>query len=116
MQQTPIFLALFLSSVSCTVVLTMMMKFVFLAILASLSSAYVVKPLAVRQPTQLHETFGLGIGEDSYENTPDQLKGEAEYKQWVNKIEGNSFLNRKVRSKFIGYFCLPTADLFSLLC
>lgn len=96
-------------------VLTMMMKFVILAILASLSSAYVVKPLAVRRTTQLHETFDLGIGEDSYENTPDQLKGEAEYKQWVNKIEDNSFLNRKVRPKFVAKFCLSTADLNSPL-
>jgi hypothetical protein len=47
--------------------------------------------------TQLQESF-LGIGTDTYSSQPDPLKGEAEYKQWINTIDQNNMLNRKVRA------------------
>ena len=46
--------------------------------------------------TKLYESFGLGLGEDSYENQPDLLRGEQEYKQYVNRISEENMLNRKV--------------------
>lgn len=75
------------------------MKFVLYSLFATLASAYVVVPktTSTRPATQLHETFGLGIGEDTYENQPDLLRGEANYKQWVNRVNENNMLNRKVR-------------------
>merc|ERR1712157_363859 len=45
--------------------------------------------------TQLFEDFGLGLGEPTYENQPDLLKGEQEYKQYVNRINEKNMLNRK---------------------
>ena len=86
------------------------MKFVILALLASLTSAYVVAPksFATRQPTKLHESFGFGFAEDTYDNQPNLLKGEAEYKEWVGNIQENSFLNRQVSAtwKFFLIFLL----------
>jgi hypothetical protein len=77
-----------------------MMKLFLLAVVAGLASAYVApKPFVARRSTQLQENFGLGIGEDSYKATTDLLKGEANYKQWVNRIDENSFLNRQVSVK-----------------
>lgn len=55
--------------------------------------AQVARPAA---STQLQESFGLGLGEDTYENQPDLLKGEQEYKQYVNRINEENMLNRKV--------------------
>ena len=47
--------------------------------------------------TQLKESFGLNdISLDIYDAQPDFLKGEAEYKQWMNKINDDNMLNRKV--------------------
>lgn len=61
------------------------------------ASAYVVpSSQAPRPSTRLSESFGFDFAEDSYENTPPQLLGEANYKQWVQKVSDNSFLNRKV--------------------
>lgn len=45
--------------------------------------------------TQLYEDFGLGLGEQTYENQPDLLKGEQEYKQYANRINEDNMLNRK---------------------
>lgn len=56
-------------------------------------SASAVPPPA---STRLFESFGLGLGEDTYENQPDLLKGEQEYKQYVNRINEENMLNRKV--------------------
>lgn len=53
-------------------------------------------PLPAPTTTQLFETFGLGLGEDTYENQPDLLKGEQEYKQYANKIKEDNMMNRKV--------------------
>jgi len=49
-----------------------------------------------RPHTRLRESFGFDFAEDTYKNQPDVLGGEQTYKQWVNKIEENSLLNRKV--------------------
>jgi hypothetical protein len=79
------------------ILLLTMMKLILLAVVAGLASAYVApKTFVSRRSTQLHENFGLGVGEDSYKATADLLKGEANYKQWVNRIDENSFLNRQV--------------------
>ena len=75
------------------------MKVILYALFASLASAYVVVPKTSARPsTHLNENFGLGIGEDSYENQVDLLRGEANYKQWVNRVNENNMLNRKVSS------------------
>jgi hypothetical protein len=86
--------------------LTTMMKFVVFAILGSLVSSYApAKSFATRRSTKLRESFGFDFAEDSYKNQPDVLAGEANYKQWVNKIDDNSFLNRKVRNNdYLGSF------------
>ena len=77
---------------------TKMMKLLLLVAIAGTANAWVQGPSsATRQPTQLKESFGIGYAEDTYDNQPDFLKGEAEYKQWVNKIDANNMLNRKVR-------------------
>lgn len=41
------------------------------------------------------ENFGFDFAEDQEENAPDQLLGEAKYKQWVGTVNENSFLNRQ---------------------
>ncbi|GMH81308.1 hypothetical protein TL16_g08887, partial [Triparma laevis f. inornata] len=47
--------------------------------------------------TRLNENFGLYLPNlnDTDDITPDLLKGEANYKQWVGSIEDDSFLNRQ---------------------
>ena len=77
-----------------------LMKLFMLAITASVAVAFT--PSATRvvkapSSTQLYEDFGLGLGEQTYENQPDLLKGEQEYKQYVNRINEENMLNRKVR-------------------
>jgi hypothetical protein len=71
------------------------MKFLILALLGSLVSSF--SPASVtRTSTKLHESFGFDFAEDSYKNQPIELGGEANYKQWINKIQDNPFLNRQV--------------------
>jgi len=41
------------------------------------------------------ENFGLGIGEDSYENTPSLILGEANYKRAVADFNPNGLLSRR---------------------
>jgi hypothetical protein len=63
-----------------------------------------LSPTRTSTTTQLHESFGLNFAEDTYKNQPDLLKGEAEYKQFINKYAENNMLNRKVRSmNFFSY-------------
>ena len=76
------------------------MKLLIVALTASFASAFTPSSFGVRQATQLHETFGIGIGEDTYANQPDFLKGEAEYKQYMNRVKEDNMLNRKVRIQF----------------
>jgi len=67
-----------------------------IAVTAGFASAFApAGGLSGRQSMRLHESFGLGVGEDTYENQPDLLKGEAEYKQYVNRIREDNMLNRK---------------------
>jgi hypothetical protein len=75
------------------------MKFLIVALLAHAAAAFnLARPaLTARSSTQLYEDFGFSFAESTYENQPDPLKGEAEYKQWVNKFAPDNMLNRKVR-------------------
>ncbi|KAG7351075.1 DUF1118 domain containing protein [Nitzschia inconspicua] len=74
-------------------------KFLLVAAMASCAAAFAPTSMVGRKTassfTQLHESFGLGLGEDTYENQPDLLKGEQEYKQYVNRINEENMLNRK---------------------
>lgn len=60
------------------------------------TAAFSPAHVASRPSTRLSESFGFDFAEDSYANTPDVLLGEANYKQWVKRVDENSFLNRKV--------------------
>ncbi|GKY97295.1 hypothetical protein MPSEU_000687900 [Mayamaea pseudoterrestris] len=73
------------------------MKFLLVAILACTASAFhLARPSVTARPsTQLYEDFGFSFAEQTYENQPDPLKGEAEYKQWVNKFAPDNLMNRK---------------------
>ncbi|KAL7555378.1 hypothetical protein ACA910_022364 [Epithemia clementina (nom. ined.)] len=72
------------------------MKFLVLALcLAFADSFNVASRTAVRPNTQLQESFGLGLGEDTYTNQPDFLKGEGEYKEYIKTIKEDSLLNRQ---------------------
>ena len=76
-----------------------MMKVLILTVTATATMAFAPISHGVfrqQRTTQLHETFGLGIGEDTYENQPALLRGEQEYKQFVNKYKEDNMLNRKV--------------------
>ena len=76
-----------------------------LSIFVASASAFTVVQSSIARPstTALSESFGFDFAEDSYENTPEVILGEANYKQWVAKVDKNSFLNRQVRACFI--FC-----------
>lgn len=74
-----------------------MMKLAVVALLANAAFSFSPVSQTTRRTTKLRESFGLGIGEDTYENQPALLRGEQEYKQFVNKYAENNMLNRKVR-------------------
>uniref|UniRef100_A0A7S1CZ89 Uncharacterized protein n=1 Tax=Cyclophora tenuis TaxID=216820 RepID=A0A7S1CZ89_CYCTE len=57
-------------------------------------SAFTAPVALTRTSTVLYENFGIDFAEDSYENTPDVLLGEANYKQWVEGVNDNAFLTR----------------------
>mmetsp|Transcript_25415 Transcript_25415/g.47360 ORF Transcript_25415/g.47360 Transcript_25415/m.47360 type:complete len:221 (+) Transcript_25415:304-966(+) len=74
------------------------LKLFLLAVTASVATAFAPSTFQMQKvasTTQLQESFGLGLGEDTYENQPDLLKGEQEYKQYVNRISEENMLNRK---------------------
>jgi len=74
------------------------LKLFSLAITASVAVAFspsTSRVQTVPSSTQLYEDFGLGLGEQTYENQPDLLKGEQEYKQYVNRINEDNMLNKK---------------------
>lgn len=71
------------------------MKVILYALLASFASAFAPQG-SVRQTTHLYENFGLPYAEDSYANQDPLLGGEANYKQYVNRVKENNMLNRKV--------------------
>jgi len=67
-----------------------------LTLFATTAYAFTLPSSSVRLPTtQISESFGLDFAEDSYENTPEVILGEANYKQWINKVDKNAFLNRQ---------------------
>jgi hypothetical protein len=72
------------------------LKLFLVAVTAGVAGAFSPSASGARQATQLHESFGLGLGEDTYENQPDLLKGEAEYKQYMNQVKEDNMINRKV--------------------
>lgn len=83
------------------VILTM--KFLVAALLAGAASAYVApKAFTARPTTQLQESFGFDFAEDSYGNQPIELGGEESYKQWINGVSDNPFLNRQVSNVSVG--------------
>jgi hypothetical protein len=73
------------------------LKLLLVAVTAGVTSAFAPAGVVGRQSMQIQESFGFGFAEDTYENQPDLLKGEGEYKQYVNKISEENMLNRKVR-------------------
>ena len=78
-----------------------LMKLFTLAVTASVAVAFTPSVSRVQptpSTTQLYEDFGLGLGEQTYENQPDLLKGEQEYKQYINRINEDNLLNEKVRA------------------
>ena len=83
------------------------LKLFVLAVVAGFSSAFTPSSFTARKSTVLHESFGLGLGEDTYENQPDLLKGEQEYKQYMNKVDEDNMLNRKVGITWLIFFLLP---------
>lgn len=51
---------------------------------------------ASRRPTtKLHENFGFDFAEDQVANTPQIILGEANYKNFVNGVDPDNFLNRQ---------------------
>lgn len=69
-----------------------------LASTTAVASAYVIPPsqsVVSRSSTQLSESFGFKFAEDTYENQPDFLKGEQEYKNYVDVIQEDNFVNRR---------------------
>ena len=79
--------------------------------LATTVSAFVT-PQSSRSSvdTKIFESFGFDIAEDTYENQPDFLKGEEEYKAWLNTVKDNNFLNRQVCPSILGAFAAPVAS------
>jgi hypothetical protein len=97
-----------------------MMKVVVFALLASAVVSFAPISQTLRKPSLLQESFGLGIGEDSYTNQPVLLRGEQEYKQFVNKYKEDNMLNRKVKRKLwkdsviVLYMCANDRMLHSI--
>ena len=80
------------------------MKVILYALLVSFAAAFAPES-SVRPTTHLNENFGFDFAEDSYANQDPLLGGEANYKQWVNRVNDNSMLNRKVRNLMLGALC-----------
>jgi hypothetical protein len=71
-----------------------------LVVAVAASAAHAFAPAGFLRPvTQLQESFGFDFAENTYENQPDLLKGEQEYKQYMNKVNEDNFLNRKVSDR-----------------
>ena len=80
------------------------MKLLLVSLVFSAACAFRAPSVVTRQTTHLNENFGLGVGENTYANQVEQLGGEANYKQWVNKVQDNSFLNRKVSLLLLTFY------------
>merc|ERR1712087_613002 len=84
--------------IQSTLTMAPLMKLFTFAVTASVAVAFTPSVSRVQptpSSTQLYEDFGLGLGEITYENQPDLLKGEQEYKQYVNRINEDNMLNKK---------------------
>jgi len=77
-----------------------MARITSLLLLTTLTSTAAFAPSSsiASSKTALKESFGFDFAEDSAENVPVSLLGEANYKQWVGENIDNSFLNRQVSS------------------
>lgn len=79
-----------------------MFRLTSILLLISATSVFGFTPRAttsvVQKNTALKESFGFSFAEDQAENTPIELLGEANYKQYVGEVTENSFLNRQVRT------------------
>ena len=74
------------------------LKFLVVAVVAGFATAFSPATSGARTSTKLYENFGLGGASlDTYDAQPDLLKGEGEYKQYVNTIKKDNMLNRQVR-------------------
>ena len=88
-----------------------------LSVVVATASAFTVVQhsavVAVGRPstTALPESFGFDFAEDSYENTPEVILGEANYKQWINKVDKNAFLNRQVRTYTTAHTTKPCTNM-----
>ena len=95
--------------------LAIMMKLTCMALLCGAALSFqVIAPstTTTRRSTQLRESFGFDFAENTYSNQPNLLKGEQEYKQFVNKYKEDNMLNRKVREyKFYGSALVDHRDL-----
>lgn len=89
------------------------MKLFVFALLASAVSSF-APTSSVNRQTLLRESFGFDFAEDSYANQPKLLRGEQEYKQFVNKYAENNMLNRKV-SYFVEYTFIAYYFFLALL-
>ena len=70
----------------------------FVLVASLVAASAFVTPGANRPATKLSESFGFDFAEDTYENQPDFLKGEGEYKTWIGQTKENAFVNRQVSS------------------
>jgi len=50
---------------------------------------------AVRPDSKLYENFGFDFAEDQVENTPVEILGEANYKNYMNEVDPKNMLNRQ---------------------
>ena len=83
------------------------LKLLAFAVVAGLANAFSPSTAGARISTHLNENFGFGGASlDTYDAQPDLLKGEGEYKQYVNVIKKDNMLNRQVsRNLWFFYGC-----------
>jgi len=60
------------------------------------SAAFAPQSSVASSKTALKESFGFDFAEDSYENTPAEMLGEANLKQWIGTKVDRAFVNRQV--------------------
>lgn len=60
------------------------------------TAAFAPQSSVASSKTALKESFGFDFAEDSYENTPAVILGEANLKQYIGEKVDNAFVNRQV--------------------
>jgi hypothetical protein len=94
------------TSTSKNLPIVMMKSIAILTMLLGFSSAFSPMKIAnVKTTTQLRESFGTGLGTDTYSSQDILIGGEANYKQWVNEVNQNNMLNRQVCTTKISDVC-----------